>query len=75
MILLEMLQVYAHCPPPKPVRPEPVERLPFLGDGPEQGKDFDKLSPNGVGLLRAKGRGYQTRINAILREAMTKEVG
>jgi uncharacterized protein (DUF4415 family) len=25
--------------------------------------------------LRAKGRGYQTRINAILREAMTKEVG
>ena len=25
--------------------------------------------------LRAKGRGYQTRINAILREAMTKEGG
>jgi uncharacterized protein (DUF4415 family) len=25
--------------------------------------------------LRAKGRGYQTRINAILREAMAKEVG
>jgi uncharacterized protein (DUF4415 family) len=25
--------------------------------------------------LRAKGRGYQTRINKILREAMTKEVG
>ena len=25
--------------------------------------------------LRAKGRGYQTRINKILREAMVKEVG
>jgi uncharacterized protein (DUF4415 family) len=25
--------------------------------------------------LRAKGKGYQTRINAILREAMAKEVG
>ena len=25
--------------------------------------------------LRAKGRGYQTRINAILREAMVREVG
>jgi uncharacterized protein (DUF4415 family) len=25
--------------------------------------------------LRAKGRGYQTRINKILREAMAKEVG
>jgi uncharacterized protein (DUF4415 family) len=25
--------------------------------------------------LRAKGRGYQTRINKILREAMAKEEG
>jgi uncharacterized protein (DUF4415 family) len=25
--------------------------------------------------LRAKGKGYQTRINAILREAMAKEEG
>ncbi len=46
---------------------------PSFNSGQEQGQGFDKLSPNGFGLLRAKGRGYQTRINAILREAMAKE--
>jgi hypothetical protein len=33
-----------------PVRPEPVEGLPFLTTGIEEGQGFDKLSPNGVGL-------------------------
>ena len=33
---------------PTTVRPEPVEGLPFLGNGRKEGQGFDKLSPSGV---------------------------
>jgi hypothetical protein len=32
-----------------PVRPEPVEGLPFLVTGSQEGQGFDRLSPNGNG--------------------------
>ena len=32
-----------------PVRPEPVEGLPFLSEAKKEGQGFDKLSPNGKG--------------------------
>ena len=34
-----------------------------------------RLDPDVLQWLKAKGRGYQTRLNAILREAMMREVG
>jgi hypothetical protein len=48
---------------------------PSFDAGQGQGQGFDKLSPNGVVWLRAKGRGQTTRINKIMREAMAKEEG
>lgn len=34
-----------------------------------------RLDADVLAWLKAKGKGYQTRLNAILREAMMREVG